>query len=517
MFTRLLLVLAGALILLRVPSLTQPMGPDQGLYAYVGDRILAHDLAYRDAWDQKPPGVHYVYAGLRGLSHRDVVVPAADLVAAMLAAGFVWLLAWRLGGPAAGALAAVFFLLLSDPSMDRYGGVRVRAQAETFIALAVAAAVAIAVVGKRAKGMRLFAAGVLIGVAFTLKYNAGLYGIAVLAGVALMTELTLADVLLVAAGALVMPLVMLAVFWRGGALDDLYQATVVYNVRYSGETYASPLDMLRYLATFPISHARTNPLWFVGGLGCLALLAAGIRRRPFWIPVVWTAVACVSIAINGSRGLPQYFVQAAPALAVAGGLGAVAALGRAPVAARWVAALIVAYGCWRVGSEPFPKKVAANVWMDAQYLAGRVDRRTHLARFGGTRSADKYSALDNIDIGWFLAQKTTPQDTVYVFGFSPGAYAYASRRSASRFFWSRPVILDFNHENPTYGIAGLRNDLEQNRPAYVILQQHDWSPDVQDSAPFFLSQPVLSEWLRASYHEVHPFVDGFAAWERNGR
>src|SRR3954462_10681054 len=103
--TRLLLAIAGALILLRVPSLTQPMGPDQGLYAYIGDRILAHDLAYRDAWDQKPPGIHYVYAVLRRLSHRDVVVPAADLVCAVLAAGFVWLLAWRLGGPAAGALA----------------------------------------------------------------------------------------------------------------------------------------------------------------------------------------------------------------------------------------------------------------------------------------------------------------------------------------------------------------------------------------------------------------------------
>src|SRR4030095_10042548 len=122
--TRLLLAIAGALILLRVPSLAQPMGPDQGLYAYVGDRILAHDLAYRDAWDQKPPGIHYVYAALRRISHRDVVVPAADLVAAVLTAGFVWLLAWRLGGPAAGALAAVCFLLLSDPSMDRYGGVR---------------------------------------------------------------------------------------------------------------------------------------------------------------------------------------------------------------------------------------------------------------------------------------------------------------------------------------------------------------------------------------------------------
>src|SRR6187455_1070492 len=80
----LLLALAGALLLVRLPSLVQPMGPDQGLYAYVGERIRHGELAYRDAWDQKPPGIHYIYAGLRALSHRDLVVPAADLAAAAL-------------------------------------------------------------------------------------------------------------------------------------------------------------------------------------------------------------------------------------------------------------------------------------------------------------------------------------------------------------------------------------------------------------------------------------------------
>src|SRR5438045_1640322 len=135
MQTRLLLAVAGALLILRVPSLTQPMGPDQGLYAYVGDRILHHELAYRDAWDQKPPGVHYVYAALRALSHRDVIVPAADLAAAAATAALLWTIGARLGGPAAGGLSAVLFLLLSDPGIGRYGGVRVRAQAETFIVL----------------------------------------------------------------------------------------------------------------------------------------------------------------------------------------------------------------------------------------------------------------------------------------------------------------------------------------------------------------------------------------------
>src|SRR3954447_11980865 len=122
MSTRLLPALIAALLILRLPSLVQPMGPDQGLYAYVGERILHGGLAYRDAWDQKPPGIHYIYAGLRAVSSRDVVVPAADLAAAALTAAAIWIIGARLAGPGAGGLAAVFFLLLSDPALGRYGG-----------------------------------------------------------------------------------------------------------------------------------------------------------------------------------------------------------------------------------------------------------------------------------------------------------------------------------------------------------------------------------------------------------
>src|SRR5688572_30950136 len=95
--TRLLAALVAALLLLRLPSLVQPMGADQGLYAYVGDRIGHGELAYRDAWDQKPPGIHYIYAALRAISATDIVVPAADLASAGVVAMLLWVLGTRLG------------------------------------------------------------------------------------------------------------------------------------------------------------------------------------------------------------------------------------------------------------------------------------------------------------------------------------------------------------------------------------------------------------------------------------
>jgi hypothetical protein len=517
--TRLLLALGAALLVVRLPSLVQPMGADQGIYAYVGERILQGDLPYRDAWDQKPPGIHYVYAGLRAISHRDVVVDAADLAAAAIVALLLWIVGGRLAGPLAGGISAVIFLFLSDPAFARLGGVRVRAQCETFIAVASAAAVGLALGGKgrsraATAGLAL-AAGVMIGAAFALKYNAGLYGIVVLIALAVSGGLSFLNVAAVIAGALVIPLVLLAQFWGGAALADAYQATILYNLRYSGETYGSRWGIPLYLLKFPIQHARVDALWFLGGAGCLVLLIAGVRRRALWMPVAWVAVACLSIAINGSRGLPQYFVQAAPALALAAGTGAVMALRPLPVAARWLVVGLLAFCVWRINDF---SKFASNIGHDVGFVAGRMDRRTYLARYGGS-GEEKYSALDNIDLGAFLGSHTRPDQTVYVFGFSPGAYVYANRRSASRFFWSRPVIYDFNAGDPAYGVGGMLADLRRARPAYVILQRHDWAPDVEDSAPFFLSQPPLASWLRANYHSLpaEALPAAFIGWEANGR
>jgi hypothetical protein len=228
---------------------------------------------------------------------------------------------------------------------------------------------------------------------------------------------------------------------------------------------------------------------------------------------LWVAAACLAIAVNGSRDLQQYFVQAAPALALAAGMGAAMTLPRLARAAQVIVIGLIAVGVWRAGDDPFPK-LANAVAHDSRYLFGRIDRRTHLARYGGARDEDKYSALANVDLGAFVASRTSAADTIYVFGFSQGVYGYADRRSASRFFWSRPVILDFNHEDPAYGVAGLAADLERSRPAFVILQMRDWAPDVQDSGPFFLSQPRLAGWLQANYQELPTVVDGFQVWER---
>ena len=512
MTNRVLLALACVLLVVRLPSLVQPMGADEGLYAYVGERILDGRLPYRDAWDQKPPAIHFTYALMRAILPRDAAVPAADLLVAAVVALLLWRLGTRLGGPAVGPWSAVLFLFLSNPAFARLGGVAVRAQCETFIAAIVTGAFLCLTHGRAHQERRnLLAAGVLFGLAFAFKYNAAAYAAAGLFALWIRDALGMRAAALLTAGFLMVPALVAARFAAGHALHDLYDATILYNLHYSGETYEGPWHALAYLFTFPIRHARVDALWLVGGAGCIVLLL-GARRDPGrLIAVAWVAAACLTIAINGSRDLPQYFVQAAPALALAAAWGGRLVFTRTPVLST-VAALAVAVGVWRVNDFP---KLVDNTWRDARYAFGRVGREEHLARYGD-RATRKYSALAIDELGSFMRSHTGPADTIYVFGFSSGAYVRADRTSASRFFWSRPVIVGFNQGKQGYGVSGLLDDLQRNRPAIVALQQRDWYPDVDDSAHFFLATPPLAAWLRGSYSTT-PGPEGFDVWVRRSQ
>jgi len=513
--TRLFLVLAAALLVVRVPAIVQPMGADQGLYAYVGQRILAGDLPYRDAWDQKPPAIHYTYALMRALWPGDGAVGAADLLAAGAVAWLLYRIGAVTGSPPAGAVAAVLFLLLSNPSLTRLGGIRLRAQCETFIA--VVAAGGLLLLLDRAAGTRplkALAAGLLFGVAFLFKYNAGIYLVSGVLAAWLWRRIAWRDLAWVGAG-FALPLVVVgAIFAAGGALGDLYAATITYNLRYSGETYAGPFAVVRYLLAFPIERASVDALWTVGGAGCLILIPSAVGRRERLVAPLWVAAACLSIAVNGSRGLPQYFVQANPALALAAGWGAIAAwalikarAGRHATAVGLAAVVVVAVAVWRV--DQFPK-LLEQTRFDARYALGRIDRETYLSRYGDDR---KFSALSSAALADTIRTRTRGSDTVYVFGFTCGAYVQADRVSASRFFWSRPVIAGFAADRPGYGIGGLLAELQRHAPALVALQRKDWAPDVSDSAEFFMRTEPLAGWLETNYVRTDG-PEAFDVWIR---
>jgi hypothetical protein len=516
--TRAWLTLLLALLAIRLPSLVQPAGGDQGLYVYAGQRLAAGDVMYRDVWDQKPPAIAVIYALVSRLSARDAIVPAADLGAAALTAWLLVVIGRRKYTGAVGFGAAALFLLFGDPYLQRLSGIYVRGQCEPFIYLAVTAAVAL-LADRRRTRRHLIGAGLALALAFWLKYNAVAYALPLLAALwawnadaVRPVRSALRQGLWIAAGFVAVAVAVIAWFASQGALQDLRLATIDYNLQYSNETYEGATSMARYVATFPLSRARVDMLWFLGGIGALLLALRRLTDRSTAVTFSWLAAAAISIAINGSRGLPNYFVQAAPVLALAAAAG-LSTLRAAPQALRFgVAALLVA-GLWRVGSDApvlgmrlasLPG-LAANVGYDLAYLRGRLDRDTYLQRFKG----QKHDAIENDQLVRYVKETTAADDRVFVFGFSGGSVGWkSSRASSSRFFWSRPVTTEFAAGREGYGSAGLLRDLRTHPPVLVALQKEEWR-----SRDFFMNHEGLRRWLEDGYAPERETAM-FSVWRR---
>lgn len=505
------------LLALRLPSLVQPAGGDQGLYAYAGQRILAGDVMYRDMWDQKPPAIAVIYAVMWRVWPHESMVPGADLVTAAAIAALLIVLGRRRYSTGVGLGAAVVFLLFGDPYLQRMSGVFIRGQCEPFMALGVTASLVL-LASRDRRRWHLLAAGVTLAAAFWLKYSAA-YGLPVIAAVwawradeSRDIRNSLGDLVWVGIGFLLVCLAVLGYFALNGALTDLRLATIDYNLRYSNETYEGPVSALLYVFTFPIVRARIDMLWFLGAIGALLLLPRARSNRSTLVALVWLGAALLSIAINGRRDLPNYFVQAFPALALAASAGFAALASYRPTL-RYVVAVLLLAGLWRVGSDTpvWGLRLASlpglveNVRFDLQYARGRIDRDTYLQRFNGK----KHDAFENERLVRYVDATTGPADSIFVFGFSGGSVCWKSeRRSASRFFWSRPILIEFAADRPGYGSAGLLNDLRRESPAVVALQKEEWR-----SRDFFMNNEGLRHWLEAGYVLDHETAM-FSVWRR---
>jgi hypothetical protein len=121
------------------------------------------------------------------------------------------------------------------------------------------------------------------------------------------------------------------------------------------------------------------------------------------------------------------------------------------------------------------------------------------------------------DLADRLRSTTKPDDPILVFGFAGGGVlARSDRESASRFFWSRPIVVDFARGVPGYGPEGLLDDLRKRPPAVVVLQKNDWrlgEPHVPNSIEYFMANPALRQWLEAGYRLEDDNAD-FAVWRK---
>jgi len=165
----LIVVLIAVLILL--PNVCYPMGPDQSLFAVIGRGLLEGRHLYVDLWDVKPPGIFCFYAlVVRIFDSAMWSVGVCDAILAMLVSYLTFLFGRRFIGSPGAALGAI-----TAAAWHARGGHWTAIQAEELLVLFVLAAFFLLTPQKTIPHMeipRSVLGGIMFGCAFWIKYVA---------------------------------------------------------------------------------------------------------------------------------------------------------------------------------------------------------------------------------------------------------------------------------------------------------------------------------------------------------
>ena len=434
---------------LRLPGISLPMMSDEGGYAYEAILLGQGDVPYRDAYDQKPPVVYFLYRlafrvfgfGERGPRLLALLFAWATMVLLFSLSPPEWPIAARLAAPA--AYAAM--------SAEPIGDMGFAAVPEAFLGLFLAASARFLIASwhSASRGRWLFLSGAAAALAVMTKQTAA-WPAAVFFLLALWERRTREAVparrvreaacFILGAAAAAAP--FLIFFWNRGALPELWDQAFRRNLDYSAVMLspgAVPLqvDWLRRVV-LPLFMAGDWPVWVLALAGLLAPRPTNDRREILY--TAWLAAAVVATA-TGFYFFPHYFLQLHPPLALAAamgvrrlsvhrpGLAAAAVFSLASIPARSTRGHSLIRRSWRPSAlcTPIPQR-------------GPPGRRIH-------------------------PPPQPPEDRIYVFGSEPQSFVGAGRRAATRHMYVFPLTLF--PRDPALIDRELA-DLARERPRFLV-------------------------------------------------
>lgn len=467
-------------LLLRVPTIAEPLGIDQGLQASAAHQMSHGQLLYRDVWDHKPPGSILMYLTAFNLfGWTAVSVALFDILAATAVTFLIFTIARRIAGTLAGAVAAAVFATMTMPNwLYGHSGFLERSVAETYIAVLVSLAAWSAIRLRERPSVRFAVLmGLSGGAAVVFKPNAGIYLPAFALWLLLYADRpwqqTFRSLVVAAAASFVPLLVVLGWLWSIGVMADARVALLDFNRAYVSQGFtASGVALAFSKAVF--YRMKTEPLWTAGALGAVVVAWQMVRFRKVEalpaLAVAWGAGAAIAIVANGAWLFNSYFIPAQPALAIMAAW-LVTARPRRDIVHRAAGVLLIVISVVVLVQRNYVARVYVYTRADVQQLLGRGDRISYLERFGGYANNRGYSARANDELTGYLRQRTAPGDRVYFFGINCSGIYFATDRLMANRFLRVNVFVPSTFPHPGFSLADVVAELESKRPAYLVFEE----------------------------------------------
>ena len=287
-------LIAGLLIFLGFATLvvTKPISQDEGVFLTMGKYIQQGQLPYQDFFDHKPPGIHFLFAGLFSIFGANLWIAKAALVISVFLTALLVVKVGELVKSGAGLLASIIFLFL----LTQFEGFYLIA--EPFLLLPLLLSIGL-LFKKKNNVQWLFVAGASLALVPMFKQTAVVSVIPVLF---LLRGVSRRGIRLFMAGFLAPWILLAAYLLAHGIADDAWhQAIVLTFTSYPRESLGYVLNMLHH------NFLWTLPMWV------LLLLGASVPMEKR--NIVW-ALVLLPLPFMFFRHYAHYWIQIVPFVAI---------------------------------------------------------------------------------------------------------------------------------------------------------------------------------------------------------
>jgi Dolichyl-phosphate-mannose-protein mannosyltransferase len=479
-------------VLIRIPSLTQPLGPDQGVLAVIGKGILNGELPYKDYWEMGSPAIFFTYALIfKTFGVSMAAIPITDIVVSMLTTFFIFLLSKRIWNVRVGYISALLFAFFANGvrlGMHAGGDIAFGtfwyiAQRETFMLPLIVFSIYLLVASKKEYivSWRLILSGFMAGLTFVYKFPGILFficlilymnvGLFVPKGQKPLTSFLKKNFFLISG--FVLSLIPFAIFFSTkGVLSEMIDIIFKYVFSVYGQLNHNYLGIIKTGLARTYFIAMENFILWMFLITSPVYIIVNDRTKENLLIVAW-AIASVLYVISHREFFGYHYLIILPPFSILAGYGIAKAIGpklklkemfTADFGKCFIAFALLVNLCF------FASLNYMHYTKFYYYITGQIDKVAYYSFFTAYPKHD-YSFPADYEVAQYLKIHTKPNDFIYALGgIESVIYFLTKRKSPSRFIFSW-IIFSHTHgkvKQAEYYRQELLANLKTRTPKYII-------------------------------------------------